>query len=310
MFLNKTPPAWAKGLFITIKDLCTVTGPAFITADEFIKSHTPRKHIHNPGYLDYLEILKLIPKDQQSRVKQNNALPEQDTVKAIIFSSLRKWQEKNIAKTQYKDLYRALHQRKIIRQCQWNKYDDWQQQHYTQKLTKKQWEQLFLSLYQNTKQKEAFDIQYKFLHFAQPSLNRLREAGQNYGSTECIRCNRADETQKHWLFSCASSQNIFIYLLCLLEYIDITQVIDNTVEDCRLYHLLEYEKEVPACRELFETYFITIRCLRTEATYGNKYTREEELKLFKNNIRNALTPFITFQKYTKRKSVSLESGEK
>ena len=63
MFLNKTPPAWAKGLFITTKDLCTVTSPAFITADEFIKSHTPRKHIHNPGYLDYLEILKLITKD-------------------------------------------------------------------------------------------------------------------------------------------------------------------------------------------------------------------------------------------------------
>ena len=63
MFLNKTPPAWAKGWFITIKDLCTVTSPAFITADEYIKSHTPRKHIHNPGYLDNLEILKLIPKD-------------------------------------------------------------------------------------------------------------------------------------------------------------------------------------------------------------------------------------------------------
>ena len=29
MFLNKTPPAWAKGLFITIKDFCTVTRPGF-----------------------------------------------------------------------------------------------------------------------------------------------------------------------------------------------------------------------------------------------------------------------------------------
>ena len=116
----------------------------------------------------------------------------------------------------------------------------------------------------NTKQKEASDIQYKFLHFAQPSLTRLREIGQNYGSIECVRCNRADEIQKRWLFSCASSQNIFIYLLCLLEYINITQVIDNTVEDCLLYHLLEYEKEVPASRELFETYFIIIRYLRTE----------------------------------------------
>ena len=69
MFLNKTPPAWAKGLFITIKDLCTVTRLGFITADEFTKSHTPRKHIHNPGNLDYLQILKLIPKDWQNKIK-------------------------------------------------------------------------------------------------------------------------------------------------------------------------------------------------------------------------------------------------
>ena len=172
MFLNKTPPACAKGLFITIKDLCTVTRPVFITADEFIKSHAPRKHIHKPGYLDYLEILKLIPKDWQNKVKQNNALHEQDTIKVMVFSSKRKWQEKNIAETQCIDLHHTLHQRKIIPQCQWNNYEDWQQQHYTQKHTQKQWEQLFFSLFKNTRQKEAFDIQYKFLHFAQPSLTR------------------------------------------------------------------------------------------------------------------------------------------
>ena len=43
MFLNKTPPAWAKGLFITIIDLCTVTYLVFITADKFIKSQPPCK---------------------------------------------------------------------------------------------------------------------------------------------------------------------------------------------------------------------------------------------------------------------------
>ena len=51
------------------------------------------------------------------------------------------------------------------------------------------------------------------------------------------------------------------YLLCLLECIDVTQIIDNTVEGCLLYHLLEYENEAPASRELFKTYFITIRYL-------------------------------------------------
>ena len=100
-----------------------------------------------------------------------------------------------------------------------------------------QWAQLFPSLYKNTKQKGPFDIRYKFLHFAYPSLTHLKEIGQNHRSIECVRCNRADETQKHWLFSCSSLQNMFIYP-CLLECIAISQVIDNTVEDFLLYHLL------------------------------------------------------------------------
>ena len=40
---------------------------------------------------------------------------------------------------------------------------------------------------------------------------------------------------------------------------------DNTEEDCLLYHLLQYGKEAPASRELFETYFTTIRYRRKKA---------------------------------------------
>ena len=41
-------------------------------------------------------------------------------------------------------------------------------------------QQVFLSLYKKTKQKEAFDIQYKFLHFAQLFLTRLTHSTQEY----------------------------------------------------------------------------------------------------------------------------------
>ena len=66
-----------------------------------------------------------------------------------------------------------------------------------------------------------------------------------------------------------------------VDYIDVTQVIDNKFEDCFLYDIFEYEKEVPASRERFEKDFITIKQLRKGATHGKKYTREEELELFK-----------------------------
>ena len=42
-----------------------------------------------------------------------------------------------------KDLYRTLHQRKLISQSQWNEYEDWKQQNYAQKRTQKRWEELF-----------------------------------------------------------------------------------------------------------------------------------------------------------------------
>ena len=58
----------------------------------------------------------------------------------MVFLSKRKWKEKNIAEKKCKDPYRTLHQRKIIPQCELNKYEDWQQQNYAQKLTQKQWE--------------------------------------------------------------------------------------------------------------------------------------------------------------------------
>ena len=93
-----------------------------------------------------------------------------------------------------------------------------------------------------------------------------------------------------------------------MEYIDITQVIDNTVEDCLLYHLLEYEKEVPGNRELFENYFITIRYLRKEEIYGKKYTRPQGLQLFKNDIRERLYFIYNVAKMQQTEQVSLESG--
>ena len=93
-----------------------------------------------------------------------------------------------------------------------------------------QWEQLLLSLYKNIKQKDTFGMQYKLLILCTTLRSLFKRNKKNYERIECVRSNRADEKKKHWLFSWYSSQNIFIYLLCLLEYIDITQVIDNTVE--------------------------------------------------------------------------------
>ena len=87
----------------------------------------------------------------------------------------------------------------------------------------------------------------------------------------------------------APPRRIYLYAFFVIRaYIDITQVIDHTAEDCFLYHHLECEKVVPESRELFQTCVVAIRYLRKEETYGNKYTRQNKLEIFKNSIRERL----------------------
>ena len=59
------------------------------------------------------------------------------------------------------------------------------------RLTEAQWEHAFKNVYKNTKQKEACDIKYKFLHLVQSSATKLR--GQN----RLQKMRRAEETQQH-----------------------------------------------------------------------------------------------------------------
>ena len=86
------------------------------------------------------------------------------------------------------------------------------------------------------------------------------------------------------MFSCASSQNLFIYLQSLLETI-YAEPFDNTEKDALLIPLLEYPNQFPIAEELIEIYFISIRTIRKDATYGTLISSEMQLKLFKDSIR-------------------------
>ena len=83
------------------------------------------------------------------------------------------------------------------------------------------------------------------------------------------RCENANENEKHWLFSCVCFIHVLaIYVLNILEFVYwMDGNFGNTVEDT--LPLLNLEK-FPISRDLLETYFITIRFLRKEATYCNK----------------------------------------
>ena len=139
-----------------------------------------------------------------------------------------------------KDFYNTIHFRKIAPMYQNRKYLEWQENN-PDPLSQTQWNTLFLNLYKKVKQRDSFDVRYRFLHFAQPTainLNGIRQ-GYIYTDTTCPRCGEQEETHKHWLFSCPSSQNILIYLPFILHkaYSDYSSPCAAT--DCLLTPLLQ-----------------------------------------------------------------------
>lgn len=122
------------------------------------------------------------------------------------------------------------------------------------------------------------------IHLAQPTVVKLQELRQGQTSIDCPRCGKHEETHTHWMFSCASSQNLFVYLQSLLEEI-YAEPFDNTEKDTLLTPLLQYPNQFPIAEELIEIYFITIRKIRKDATYGTLISRKLQFQLFKDSIR-------------------------
>ena len=135
-----------------------------------------------------------------------------------------------------KDFY-TIHFCKIAPMYQNRKFLKWQENNPNSYLLK-QWNTLVINLHKKTKQKDSFDIRYRFLHFAQPTVIELNEIRQKYTDTTYPRCGEQEETHEHWMFSCPSSQNIFTYLQSILTTIYTQYPPQSTAIDCLLKPLL------------------------------------------------------------------------
>lgn len=85
-----------------------------------------------------------------------------------------RWKTAQMEALQYKDFYRTIHFKKLIPLYQIKKYEKWNK-FATAKLSEKDWKLIFTNLYKRTKQKDAFDIRYNFLHFAQATAVKVQE---------------------------------------------------------------------------------------------------------------------------------------
>ena len=286
-YLLKKPPPWAREYFTTVGDICKKVAPGFISLEELLRANANKIVRYSPQTNDLKELIKLIPNDWKYKIEHTHAAIEESKIKVKHRTLKEKWTVVEVSTLKCKDFYNTIHFRKVVPMYQNRKYLKWQENK-PDPLSQRQWNTLFINLYNKVKQKDSFDVRYKFLHFAQPTAIKLREIKQSYTDTTCPRCGEQEETHEHWLFSCPSSQNILMYLQSTLQkvYTDYSPPSDAT--DCLLTPLLQEYHQFPVAHELYELYFIHIRNIRKDATYGTLPPRQEQLLTFKENIQDRL----------------------
>ena len=91
------------------------------------------------------------------------------------------------------------------------------------------------------------------------------------------------------MLSCKSSQKLLIYLHSILKNTYKEKRFENTVTGCLLTPLTEYIEKLSIAAELYETYFICIRNIRKDANYGDLLSKDKQMLLFKDAIKDRLT---------------------
>ena len=286
-YLMKKPPPWAREFFQVVGDICKKTAPGFISLEELLRSNANRVVRYSPQRNDLIELIRLIPQEWKQKIEAAYAITENPKIKIKHRTLGRKWIVVEVTTLRCKDFYNTIHFRKIAPMYQNRKYLQWQEKD-TNKLSLKQWDKLFINLYKKVRQKESFDVRYRFLHFAQPTAIKLNEIRQGYTDKICPRCGEQEETHEHWLFSCPSSQDILTYLKSIIQIVYTQYPLPSNATDCLLTPLLQDYDKLPILHELYEIYFIYIRNLRKDATYGTLPSRKKQLLNFQDNIKDRL----------------------
>ena len=283
-YLLKAPPVWAKDTIKIIGDLCKIFTPGFLSFEMF-KLLTERQGTE----AEFTHFKNLIPRDWQAKISRENGTVTETNFNLRTYTN--KWVVKNIKKLSCKDFYRTLNRLIEPPELEEEKLRTWT----NTMLTVRQWETIFQNLYNKTKQKEAFDIQYRFLQLAHPTAVKLKE--MRITQSICPRCGEGEETHQHWLYWCSSSQRLFKFILKLIKKVQPEKPqIQNTLENVLVAPLLGQMDDIACAKDLYEIYYITISDLRKKAAYRIFFNEIEEIGILKTNIKHRLGYLQSFAK--------------
>ena len=91
-----------------------------------------------------------------------------------------------------------------------------------------------------------------------------------------------------------------MYLHSIFKKVSIENHFENTITECLLKPLLLYVDRLPIATELYEIYFICIRHIRKDATYGDLLPEDKQMTLFQDAIKDRLI-FLYNAVYKKRR---------
>ena len=84
-------------------------------------------------------------------------------------------------------------------------------------------------------------------------------------------------------------RNSLCTFILFLKKLYIENRFENTITECLLKPLLLYVDRLPTATELYEIYFICIRHIRKDATYGDLPPEDKQMTLFQDVIKDRLT---------------------
>ena len=210
------PTKWSKDKIIIVADVCLVHAPGFLSREQAqdITELTITQE-------QYDKIIMAIPSDWRALIQRETQLTPHE------YESLTVTKDKNkivpIEQITSKQFYEILINKKDYKK--YLKIDRWAEEYRDQNILQPnmtQWSNIFKTLHNRNHNTLAFDLRWKLLHFAHPTMYRLSKM-RVVDSAECQRCNNRTESNEHWFVFCQYNQTTITFLLQFMDLMYRTQ---------------------------------------------------------------------------------------
>ena len=258
------PTKWSKDKITIIADVCLVHAPGFLSMEQ-IQDITQ----HQITQQQYNKIIMSIPDDWRALIMRETQLTPHQYESLTVTRNNKIVPIEQITSRQFYEL--------LIIKKDFKKYlkiHRWAEQYSDQNILKPnitQWSNIFKNLINRNHNTLAFDIRWKLLHFAHPSMYRLGKM-KVVDSAICQRCNNKVESNEHWFVFCENNQTTITFLLQFMDLMYPDAAPFNADLDLFLFGFAAkgYKGNMDLGEDLLDDYFCAVYQNRMNKLNENK----------------------------------------